>query len=157
MTAADETWLQQAVDLATANVATGGGPFGAVVVRGDEVLATGVNRVTRDLDPTAHAEVSAIRAACRELGVFSLAGCTMYASCEPCPMCATSALWARLDRVVFAANRHDAAAGGFDDRAFYDLLTAAPLSWPTALQELRLGTAVAPFAAWRDNPLRVDY
>lgn len=156
-TAADETWLQQAVDLATANVAAGGGPFGAVVVRGDEVLATGVNRVTRDLDPTAHAEVSAIRAACRELGVFSLAGCTMYASCEPCPMCATSALWARLDRLVFAANRHDAADCGFDDRAFYDLLTAAPLSWPTVVQELRLGTAVAPFAAWRDNSRRVDY
>ncbi|MGY1985650.1 nucleoside deaminase [Blastococcus sp. SYSU DS0669] len=155
--AADETWLQQAVDLATANVAAGGGPFGAVVVRGDEVVAIGVNRVTRDLDPTAHAEVSAIRAACRELGVFSLAGCTLYTSCEPCPMCATSALWARLDRVVFAANRHDAADGGFDDRAFYDLLTAAPLSWPTAVHELRLGTAVTPFAAWRDNPVRVDY
>ncbi|MGY1883868.1 nucleoside deaminase [Blastococcus sp. SYSU DS0753] len=155
--AADETWLQQAVDLATANVAVGGGPFGAVVVRGDEVVATGVNRVTRDLDPTAHAEVSAIRAACRELGVFSLAGCTLYTSCEPCPMCATSALWARLDRVVFAANRHDAADGGFDDRAFYDLLAAAPPSWPTAVHELRLGTAVTPFAAWRDNPLRVDY
>ncbi|MGY1722218.1 nucleoside deaminase [Blastococcus sp. SYSU DS0533] len=153
----DEKWLQQAVDLATANVAAGGGPFGAVVVRGDAVIATGVNRVTRDLDPTAHAEVTAIRSACRELGTFSLAGCTLYTSCEPCPMCATSALWARLDRVVFAANRHDAADGGFDDRAFYDLLAAEPPTWPTAVHELRLGSAITPFAAWRDNPRRVDY
>ncbi|MGY1915239.1 nucleoside deaminase [Blastococcus sp. SYSU DS0973] len=155
--AVDERWLQQAVDLATANVAAGGGPFGAVVVRGDAVVSTGVNRVTRDLDPTAHAEVTAIRGACRDLGTFALGGCTLYTSCEPCPMCAASALWARLDRVVFAANRHDAADGGFDDRAFYDLLASAPPAWPTPVQELRLGSAVAPFDAWRGNPLRVDY
>ena len=155
----DEKWLQESVDLATANVAAGGGPFGAIVVRGDTLVATGVNRVTRDLDPTAHAEVVAIRSACRELGIFALGGgCTLYASCEPCPMCVASALWARLDRVLFAANRHDAADGGFDDRAFHDLLAAAPPAhWPTSIQERRLGMAVAPFQAWRDNPLRVDY
>ncbi len=155
--AVDEKWLQQAVDLATANVAAGGGPFGALVVRGDAVVASGVNRVTRDLDPTAHAEVTAIRTACRDLGVFALTGCTLYTSCEPCPMCAASALWARLDRVVFCANRDDAADGGFDDRAFYELLTTAPQGWPTSVQELRLGTAGSPFRAWRDNPVRVDY
>lgn len=153
----DETWLQQAVDLATANVAAGGGPFGAVVVRDGAVVATGVNRVTLQLDPTAHAEVSAIRAACQVLGTFSLAGCTLYTSCEPCPMCAASSLWARLDRVLFCANRDDAAEGGFDDRAFYELLTAAPQAWPTSVQELRLGSAVSPFRAWQDNPVRVDY
>ena len=155
--ATDETWLQQAVDLATANVAVGGGPFGALVVRDGAVVATGVNRVTLDLDPTAHAEVTAIRAACRELGAFALTGCTLYTSCEPCPMCAASSLWARLDRVVFCANRDDAADGGFDDRAFYELLTTAPRGWPTSVQELRLGTAGSPFQAWRDNPVRVDY
>ena len=155
--ATDETWLQQAVDLATANVAVGGGPFGALVVRDGAVVATGVNRVTLQLDPTAHAEVSAIRAACQVLGTFSLSGCTLYTSCEPCPMCAASSLWARLDRVVFCANRHDAADGGFDDRAFYELLTTAPQGWPTSVQELRLGTAGSPFLAWRDNPVRVDY
>lgn len=153
----DETWLQQAVDLATANVASGGGPFGAIVVRDGAVVATGVNRVTLQLDPTAHAEVSAIRAACQVLGTFSLAGCTLYTSCEPCPMCAASSLWARLDRVLFCANRDDAAEGGFDDRAFYELLSAAPHAWPTAVQELRLGSAVSPFRAWQDNPVRVDY
>ncbi|MBJ7451484.1 MAG: nucleoside deaminase [Blastococcus sp.] len=153
----DEHWLQSAVDLATANVAVGGGPFGALVVRDGAVVATGVNRVTLDLDPTAHAEVTAIRAACRELGVFALTGCTLYTSCEPCPMCAASSLWARLDRVVFCANRDDAADGGFDDRAFYELLTTAPQGWPTSVQELRLASAVSPFQAWRDNPVRVDY
>ncbi|MGY2079587.1 nucleoside deaminase [Modestobacter sp. SYSU DS0657] len=154
---ADEKWLQQCVALATANVADGGGPFGALVVRDGTIVASGVNRVTPDLDPTAHAEVVAIRSACRELGTFTLAGCTLFTSCEPCPMCAASSLWARLDRVVFAANRDDAADGGFDDRAFYDLLASPPPSWPTPVQELRLDTAVAPFLAWRDNPLRVDY
>ena len=153
----DEHILQQAVDLATANVAAGGGPFGALVVRDGAVVATGVNRVTLELDPTAHAEVTAIRAACRELGVFALTGCTLYTSCEPCPMCAASSLWARLDRVVFCANRHDAAEGGFDDRAFYELLTTPPQGWPTAVQELRLHSADSPFRAWRDNPVRVDY
>jgi guanine deaminase len=153
----DEHWLQSAVDLATANVAAGGGPFGALVVRDGTVVATGVNRVTLDLDPTAHAEVTAIRRSCRELGVFALTGCTLYTSCEPCPMCAASALWARLDRVVFCANRDDAAEGGFDDRAFYELLTTAPKGWPTAVQELRLVSADSPFRAWRDNPVRVDY
>jgi guanine deaminase len=153
----DEHWLQSAVDLATANVAVGGGPFGALVVRDGAVVATGVNRVTLDLDPTAHAEVTAIRAACRELGVFALTGCTLYTSCEPCPMCAASSLWARLDRVVFCANRDDAADGGFDDRAFYELLTTEPQGWPTSVQELRLGSAGSPFRAWRNNPVRVDY
>lgn len=154
----DEKWLQQAVDLATSNVAAGGGPFGAIVVKDDVVVSTGVNRVTRDLDPTAHAEVVAIRSACAALGVFALHGCTLYTSCEPCPMCAASALWARLDRVVFAANRDDAADGGFDDRAFYDLFASAPpAQWPTSVHELRLGTAVQPFHAWLANPTRVDY
>ena len=155
--ATDTGWLRQAVDLAARNVTEAGGPFGAVVVRAGRVVATGGNRVTADLDPSAHAEVTAIRAACRELDDFALAGCTLYTSCEPCPMCAASALWARLDRVVFAADRHDAADGGFDDRAFYDLLAATPAAWPAPVQGLRLSTAVAPFDAWRDNPLRVDY
>ena len=153
----DEQWLQRAVDLATANVTAGGGPFGALIVRDGAIVATGVNRVTLELDPTAHAEVTAIRAACRALDTFTLTGCTLYTSCEPCPMCAASSLWARLDRVVFCANRDDAADGGFDDRAFYELLAAAPHTWPTVVEELRLVSAASPFDAWRDNPVRVDY
>ena len=96
-----------------------GGPFGAVIVRGGEIVAQGCNEVTSSHDPTAHAEIVAIRAAARTLGTHSLAGCTIYASCEPCPMCLAAIYWARLDRLFFACTRADAAAAGFDDEAFY--------------------------------------
>jgi len=156
----DEQWLHRAVELATANVADGGGPFGAIVVREGTVLATGVNRVTRDVDPSAHAEVTAIRAACREAGEFALTGAVLYASCEPCPMCLATCQWARLDRVVFAADRDDAAKAGFDDRAFHDLFGTAPgvtATWPTPVTELRLDGCTSPFQAWLANDSRTDY
>jgi guanine deaminase len=153
----DEQWLQQAVDLAVANVADGGGPFGAVIVRGGEVVAVGQNRVTADLDPTAHAEVQAIRAAAKALGDFSLAGCTLYTSCEPCPMCLASSLWARLDRIVFAADRHDAADGGFDDREFYELFARDRSTWATTVEALALDRPTAPFEAWLRHDGRTDY
>ena len=153
----DETWLAHALDLAVANVADGGGPFGAVIVRDSALLATGQNRVTRDNDPTAHAEVLAIRGACAELGDFSLAGCVLYTSCEPCPLCVSAALWARLDRVVYAADRHDAARGGFDDREFYELFARDRDTWPTAVHAGRHPDAFAPFAAWLGKADRVDY
>ena len=125
MDADDAVWLRRAVELATVNVRHGGGPFGAVIVRGDALVSTGQNRVTLDTDPTAHAEVVAIRSAAGVLRNFSLAGCTLYASCEPCPLCMAAALWARLDRVVYAADRTDAARGGFDDQEFYELFDEA--------------------------------
>lgn len=156
----DETFLARAIELAVANVAEGGGPFGAVIVRttGDRlVVAAGQNRVTRDLDPTAHAEVTAIRAACQIVGDFSLAGHTLYTSCEPCPLCLSSALWARLDRIVFAADRHDAAEGGFDDRAFYELFEMPRAQWSMRVDAVRLENAFAPFSAWNANTTRVDY
>ena len=153
----DSTWLGRAVDLASANVADGGGPFGAVIVRDDTLLSTGQNRVTRDLDPTAHAEVVAIRAACREAGDFSLAGCTLYTSCEPCPLCLSSALWARLDRVVYAADREDAARGGFDDRAFYELFERPRSEWSMAIENLRLDSSAHPFDTWLANEARTAY
>ncbi|WP_183101002.1 nucleoside deaminase [Nocardioides pelophilus] len=153
----DTTWLAHAVDLATANVAGGGGPFGAVIVRGDELVSTGQNRVTRDNDPTAHAEVVAIRSACSVLGDFSLAGCTLYTSCEPCPLCVSAALWARLDRVVFAADRDDAARGGFDDREFYELFERPRTEWTMAVSAHPLPTGFAPFEAWLAKSDRVRY
>lgn len=153
----DETWLARAIDLAVANVGAGGGPFGAVVVRDQTLIAEGQNRVTRDLDPTAHAEVQAIRAAGRELGDFSLAGCTLYASCEPCPLCVSASLWARLDRVVFAADRDDAARGGFDDRAFYDLFTQDRATWPMQVTRGAGDGASAPFDAWLADADRARY
>ncbi|MFC8797499.1 nucleoside deaminase [Promicromonospora sp. NPDC057138] len=153
----DEAWLARAIEVASQNVADGGGPFGAVVVRdGVEVAAAG-NRVTRDLDPTAHAEVVAIRAACRALNTFSLAGTTLYASCEPCPLCLSAALWARVDRVVFAADRHDAERAGFDDREFYELLARDRATWPNPVVEHRIARAGEPFEAWRAFTARIQY
>ncbi|WP_268921064.1 nucleoside deaminase [Marisediminicola senii] len=153
----DQRWLAMAVELATQNVRDGGGPFGAVIVRDGMLLATGQNRVTRDFDPTAHAEVMAIRAAGAALGDFSLAGATLYTSCEPCPMCATASLWARLDRVVFAADRHDAARGGFDDLEFYELLTRDRATWPTVVQPVDLGNRTEPFDTWLETTTRTEY
>jgi guanine deaminase len=120
-------YLERAIELAGIGMAQGhGGPFGAVVVRGDQILAEAFNQVTGSHDPTAHAEVGAIRTACRALGTFSLAGCEIYSSCEPCPMCLSAIYWARLDRLYFAATRSDAAEIGFDDAFLYTELTLDP-------------------------------
>ena len=155
--AADQAWLRKTVELAVANVGEGGGPFGALVVKDGKVVATGQNRVTRDLDPTAHAEVMAIRAACAELGDFALPGCTLYASCEPCPLCVSASLWARVDRVVYAADRDDAARGGFDDRMFYDLFAQDRATWPMPVSEVPVDESFAPFTAWLGQAERTPY
>ena len=158
MSAPDDThWLERAIDLATLNVADGGGPFGAVVVRDGRAVAEGQNRVTANLDPTAHAEVVAIRAACQVVGDFSLAGATLYASCEPCPLCLSAALWARVDRVVYAADRHDAARGGFDDREFYELFSRERDTWHIEIDTVRTDNAPAPFNAWLAHEHRTGY
>ncbi|HWI44381.1 MAG TPA: nucleoside deaminase [Nocardioides sp.] len=153
----DERWLEEAVALATANVAGGGGPFGAVVVRGEVVVGRGQNRVTRDLDPTAHAEVVALRGAAREIADFSLAGCVLYSSCEPCPMCMSSALWARVDRVVYAADRADATRGRFADSLFYDLFSRPRDTWPIPVVNERVASAAEPFDAWLAREDRTPY
>ena len=153
----DAHWLTLAVDLAVANVADGGGPFGAVVVADGALAGSGVNRVTPDLDPTAHAEVVAIRAACRERGDFALTGATLYASCEPCPLCLTASMWSRLERIVFAADRHDAAKAGFDDLRFYELMDVHRDDLPLRLERLEVADSGLPFAAWADKPDRVPY
>ncbi|RLK59213.1 nucleoside deaminase [Actinokineospora cianjurensis] len=152
-----EHWLAEAIDLATTNVTRGGGPFGALVIRGTEVIARGVNRVTADLDPTAHAEVVAIRTACQTLGDFRLHGCTLVSSCEPCPLCLSASLWSRLDRVVFAADRDDAAKAGFADSEFYDVLARPRDTWPLKVDQLRPGTESTPFTAWTTRLDRTDY
>lgn len=156
-TPSERDWLDRAVAAATANVATGGGPFGALVVRDGELVATGVNQVTTTLDPTAHAEVVAIRAACQVLRTFKLEGCLLVASCEPCPLCLSSALWARMDRVIFAADRHDAAAAGFDDRAFYEVFSSPPQEWPLSLAQLAGEGATSPFKEWVARSDRIEY
>lgn len=157
MTTADDQWLARAIELARSNVDEGGGPFGAVITKNDALLAQGINRVTRDNDPSAHAEVQAVREACRRLGTFELAGATLYTSCEPCPMCMATALWARLDRVVYAADRDDAARGGFDDGTFYELFSKPRSEWPTPVEPVPQHDGFAPFQAWLDRVDRVDY
>ncbi|MCC5672365.1 nucleoside deaminase [Kocuria rhizophila] len=151
--------LRTTIDAAARNAAADGGPFGALLVTADGREFTAVNRVTADNDPTAHAEVCAIRAACSALGTYDLSGATLYSSCEPCPMCLSAALWTRLDRVFFAADRHDAAAGGFDDAAFYDFFTATPEQKDALLpvRHVALDTRAEPFERWAANAQRTTY
>ena len=153
----DSRFLVQAVGLATRNVAEGGGPFGAVVVREDQIVATGVNRVTPDNDPTAHAEIVAIRAACAALGLFQLDGCDVYCSCEPCPMCLGALYWARPRAVYFAATHLDAAEAGFDDRLIYEEIGRHPNERSLRMARVELGNANEPFERWRANAGRTKY
>jgi tRNA(Arg) A34 adenosine deaminase TadA len=153
----EHEWLAEAIRIAATNVANGGGPFGALIVRDGEIVSTGVNRVTANLDPTAHAEVVAIREACQALGTFKLDGCVLVSSCEPCPMCLSSALWARVDKVLYAADRDDAAKAGFDDRVFYELFDRPRETWTVPVTRLSAKDGFSPFAAWLDKSDRTDY
>ncbi|MEZ4386733.1 MAG: nucleoside deaminase [Candidatus Krumholzibacteriia bacterium] len=150
-------YLQQAIALAEANVRRGGGPFGAVVVKEGTVIAEGVNRVTEGCDPTAHAEVEAIRAACRRLGTHQLDGCVIYASCEPCPMCLGAIYWARPRQLVFAADRAMAAAAGFDDAFIYDEVPRPPAQRRLSTKHLPLPDSGLPFATWARWSGRREY
>lgn len=150
-------YLRRAIALASENVGQGGGPFGALIVRGDEVVATGVNRVTAENDPTAHAEVKAIRAACQKLGQFSLAGCRIYSSCEPCPMCLAALYWAGVDAIYYAASQHDAQAAGFDDAFIYREL-ALPAAQRSVPQCRLIGEeGLESFALWMQHKTRTPY
>lgn len=149
--------MREAIRLASANVENGGGPFGAVIARGGEIIATGVNRVTANCDPTAHAEVSAIRAAAQKLGTFNLSGCDIYSSCEPCPMCLGAIYWARLDRLFYGNTKADAARIGFDDAFIYKEL-ALPLSGRSLRAEQLLGKeALATFETWEQKTDKTPY
>ncbi len=151
--------LARAIELASANVHNSGGPFGAVIVTADGQVFDGVNRVTATNDPTAHAEVTAIRNACSQLGTFDLSGATLYSSCEPCPMCLASALWARVGHVFFAADRHDAARAGFDDAVFYNYFETPVAERLMPVRQLDPETvrAIAPFETWSTLESRIDY
>ena len=154
----EERFMQEAIELAVENVRSGqGGPFAALVVRDGEVIARGTNRVTTANDPTAHAEVVAIRTACLRLGSFQLDGCDVYTTCEPCPMCLGALYWARPARVFYAATHREAAAAGFDDAFIYDELDRPPEARRLPMRRLLPEAADRPFAAWAAAEGRVEY
>ncbi|MGZ8161024.1 MAG: nucleoside deaminase [Methylobacter sp.] len=151
-------FLQQAVDLAAENARSGqGGPYGAIIVKDNQVVAASGNKVTTHLDPTAHAEVMAIRLACKQLNDFQLQGCILYSSCEPCPMCLGAIYWARLAKVYYACSRHDAAAANFDDSFIYDEISVLPHQRRIAMLHLNLPNAMQPFNIWAEKSDKVLY
>ena len=155
---ANPAFMQMAIDLATRNVASGaGGPFGAVIVRDGELIATGVNCVTANNDPTAHAEVTAIRNACRVLGTFQLTGCEIYTSCEPCPMCLAAIYWSRCTAIYFGNTAGDAAVAGFDDSFLYVEVKKPHAERTIPTSQLIPEKAIVSFDAWREQSERVDY
>jgi guanine deaminase len=153
-----ERYLRMALEEGVRGARAGrGGPFGALVVQGDRVLAAACNEVTSRNDPTAHAEIQAIRAACEILGTFQLADCDVYASCEPCPMCLSALYWARPRAVYFAATRKEAAAAGFDDALIYDELARPPEARSLRIEHRVFDGASRPFDVWRGLPARIRY
>jgi tRNA(Arg) A34 adenosine deaminase TadA len=152
-----EDFMRQAIALAVENVKNSGGPFGAVIVKDGRVVATGVNRVTANNDPTAHAEISAIRSACTKLGTFDLSGCVLYTSCEPCPMCLGAIYWAHIDKIYYGANQLDAAAVDFDDSFIYKELELTPDKRQKPVENILHDEALAPFRAWREKDDKVRY
>ena len=153
----DREFMQMAIDLSIDNVANGGGPFGAVIVRNGEVVATGTNRVTANNDPTAHAEVSAIRAACAKVQNFKLEGCTCYTSCEPCPMCLSALYWAGVERIVYGNTKEDAKEINFDDSFIYDEIAKPYALRAIPCQNLMREEALAGFRAWSDKSDKIEY
>lgn len=152
-----EELMRTAITLSIENVKNGGGPFGAVIAREGEIIATGVNRVTASHDPTAHAEVSAIRAACHELNTFDLSGCEIYTSCEPCPMCLGAIYWAHLDKIYYGNNKTDAQNIGFDDSFIYDELELPKDQRRLPSKILLPEEAIKAFDLWMKKKDKVEY
>ena len=152
-----EDFMRQAIALAVENIKNGGGPFGAVIVKDGKIIATGANRVTVNNDPTAHAEVSAIRAACTKLGTFDLSGCVIYTSCEPCPMCLGAIYWAHIDKIYYGANQYDAAKIDFDDSFIYRELELTPDKRNKPVENILHDEALAPFRAWQEKEDKIRY
>lgn len=149
--------MRKAIELSIENIKKGGGPFGCVIARNGEIIATGVNRVTPDCDPTAHAEVNAIRHAAKILGTFNLKGCEIYASCEPCPMCLGAIYWAHLDKLYYGNTQQDAADIGFDDAFIYKELELKPTQRQLSSHQLLNEEALKAFDAWTKDTNKTIY
>ncbi len=158
MTNPDKIFMQRAIELASNGIdSDAGGPFGAVIVRELSIIGEGCNKVTSTNDPTAHAEIVAIRKACEHLQSFQLTGCTIYTSCEPCPMCLGAIYWARPDRIVYACNRTDAAEIGFDDQHIYDEIGLTFESRRIKTENFMRTEALSVFQKWGTKIDRIDY
>jgi guanine deaminase len=153
----ENSFMRKAIELSIENVRNGGGPFAALVVKDGEILSTGTNRVTASFDPTAHAEVVAIREACRKLSQFQLTGCEIYTSCEPCPMCLGAIYWARPAKVYFGNTASDAAAIGFDDSFIYQQMGVAAGERTIPMIQVMREEAAAGFREWEGKSDRVLY
>ncbi len=151
------TFMAQAINLSEQSLAHDGGPFGAIIVKDGKVIATGSNRVTLDNDPTAHAEVVAIREACQTLGDFSLEGCTIYVNCEPCPMCLAALYWAGVKEIYFAADRKDAAGIGFADDHIYKEIAKEPEDRTIAMRQMMRDEALYGFKLWDEMEDKIPY
>ena len=156
-TAEDAKFMQMAIDLSVENIDSGGGPFGAVIVRDGEVIATGANRVVPNADPTAHAEVMAIRSACAKLGTFQLSDCTVYSSCEPCPMCLSALYWAGVKRICYGNTKTDAKAIDFDDSFIYDQLELSYADRSIKCEHFMREGALVAFRKWEEKEDKVRY
>jgi guanine deaminase len=153
-----EQFMREAIGLARANVSSGtGGPFGAVVVRSGQIIGRGANRVTASNDPTAHAEVLAIREACRAAGTWVLDDCELYCSCEPCPMCLAAIYWARIGKIFYAGEREDAAEAGFDDALIYRELNLPMPERQVVSKQMSRQEALAVLQEWKVKPDKVMY
>ena len=153
----DRKFMQLAIDLSIENIDNGGGPFGAVIVRDGEIVSMGANRVVPNNDPTAHAEVVAIRNACAKLQTFNLEGCTVYTSCEPCPMCLSALYWAGIERICYANTKRDAAAIEFDDSFIYDQLRLDYDHRSIHCEHFMRNEALAAFVKWQNKIDKVEY
>jgi guanine deaminase len=153
----DPAFIRQVIDLAVENVRRDGGPFAALVVKDGQAIAAGANQVTGTNDPTAHAEIVAIREACRVLGKFQLEDCDVYTSCEPCPMCLGALYWARPARIFFAATHDDASAAGFDDAFIYRQIALPPGERSIPMQHVQDAAAHRPFEEWNKKLDRKKY
>ena len=153
----DKLYMQRAIDLSIDNVRNGGGPFGAVIVREGEVIAEGTNRVTANIDPTAHAEVMAIRRACQQVKDFRLKGCTIYTSCEPCPMCLSAIYWAGIDKIYYGNTKEDADAIGFSDDVIYKEFTLPLTERTIPMRPLMRHEAQQAFREWEEKEDKVEY
>ncbi len=153
----NEKNMRQAIALSEKSVREGGGPFGAVIVKDGKVIAKAHNRVTLNNDPTAHAEVEAIRKACRKLKTFDLSGCELYASCEPCPMCLSAMYWAHIDRYYYGNDKTDAKEIGFDDKFIYDEIEKAPEYRSMPRTQMLRNEAIAVFKQWTEKEDKTEY